>query len=91
MKESYCGLCGQWQLDHPEFLEAVATVKSLVDQKVFARLAATNPRQKNHPAEGLGWHRRLACAGAGLTPAITEFCSLIFPSVQYNRFGVQFK
>ena len=29
MKESYCGLCDQCQLDHPEFLEAVAKVKSL--------------------------------------------------------------
>jgi hypothetical protein len=32
MKESYCGLCDQCQLDHPEFIEAVATVKSFVDQ-----------------------------------------------------------
>ena len=28
MKESYCGLCDQCQLDNPEFLEAVAKVKA---------------------------------------------------------------
>jgi hypothetical protein len=32
MKESYCGLCDTCQLDHPEFLAAVAKVKSFVDQ-----------------------------------------------------------
>ena len=32
MKESYCGFCDDCQLDHPEFLEAVAKVKSFVDQ-----------------------------------------------------------
>ncbi|MGO8761743.1 MAG: DUF3795 domain-containing protein [Desulfobaccales bacterium] len=32
MKESYCGLCDQCQLEHPEFLAAVSTVKSFVDQ-----------------------------------------------------------
>jgi len=31
-KESYCGLCDRCQLDHPEFLEAVAKVKSCADQ-----------------------------------------------------------
>jgi hypothetical protein len=32
MKDSYCGLCDQCQLDNPDFLAAVAKVKSYVDQ-----------------------------------------------------------
>ncbi|MCK9376500.1 MAG: DUF3795 domain-containing protein [Syntrophobacterales bacterium] len=32
MKESYCGLCDACQLDNPEFLQAVAQVKSFVDR-----------------------------------------------------------
>jgi hypothetical protein len=32
MTESYYGLCETCQLDHPEFLAAVAKVKSFLDQ-----------------------------------------------------------
>lgn len=32
MKESYCGLCDQCQLDHPLFLEAAGKVISFLDQ-----------------------------------------------------------
>jgi len=32
MKESFCGLCDKCRLDHPDFLEAVARVKSFVDE-----------------------------------------------------------
>jgi hypothetical protein len=32
MKESFCGFCEKCQLDNPEFPDAVARVKSFVDQ-----------------------------------------------------------
>jgi hypothetical protein len=35
MKESYCGLCHTCQLDNPDFLEAIARVKSYLEQSPF--------------------------------------------------------
>lgn len=32
VKESYCGLCDRCQLENPDFLKAVATVKRFVDR-----------------------------------------------------------
>jgi hypothetical protein len=32
MKQSYCGLCEKCNLDNPDFLQAIATVKRFLDQ-----------------------------------------------------------